>query len=137
MKELEAKVHIPVRYMIMAVCVLLLLVMYLLTRKIGFFTYFAFVISLVACTKSMHEQKGEEKKWASYWCGFALLQLLPSALEKNIYFVIVKFATLMYFTFFDDCSIVGEITEKAYQYAKELLDAYKEKYCKECETKKD
>ena len=43
----------------------------------------------------------------------------------------------MYFTFFDDCSIVGEITEKAYQYAKELLDAYKEKYCKECETKKD
>lgn len=137
MKELEAKVHVPVRYMIMAVCALLLLVVYLLTRKIGFFTYFAFVISLVICTKSMHEQKGEEKKWAAYWCSFALLQLLPSALEKNIYFVIVKFATLMYFAFFDDCSIVGEITEKSYQYIMGLLDTYKEKYCKECETKKD
>lgn len=137
MKELEAKVHIPVRYMIMAVCVLLLLVVYLLTRKIGFFTYFAFVISLGRLYEEYARAEGRGEEVGLYWCGFALLQLLPSALEKNIYFVIVKFATLMYFTFFDDCSIVGEITEKAYQYAKELLDAYKEKYCKECETKKD
>lgn len=57
-KQLEEKIKIPMRYIMMALTVVLVLIIYLLTRKCGFFTYCAFFPSLFACMKSMHDNQG-------------------------------------------------------------------------------
>ena len=139
LKTIESKIHVPIRYLLMAVCALLVLVFYLFTRKCGFFTFCAFFPALFMCMKSIAENKGEEKKWAAYWCVFSFCQLLPSCLDKNMYYVLIKFAALVYFAFFDDCTLFIQAFEEGYKYITMGLEWYQTKYCKcegECTTEK-
>ena len=124
-KQLEEKIKIPMRYIMMALTVVLVLIIYLLTRKCGFFTYCAFFPSLFACMKSMHDNKGEEKKWCSFWMLFSLLQVLPRCLDRNIYYGLVKCVALLYFAFFDTCDILINGLNMAYEYIEKGLNYYK------------
>lgn len=108
----------------MGISVVLFLIFYLLTRKHGFFTYCALFPALFACMKSMHENKGEEKKWCSFWILFSLLQLLPRCLDHSIYYSIVKCVVLIYFAFFDTCDILIDGLNKAYEYIEKGINYY-------------
>lgn len=113
----------------MGITVVFALVFYLLTRNHGFFTYAAFFPSCFYFMKSLAEKKGEEKKWAAFWCFYGCIELVSKYLTFNIYFSIVKCAALLFFALGDDCSILIEGMTQLYEYIVKGIDWYMLTYC--------
>lgn len=112
----------------MAVSVLLVALVYLLMRKV-FFSYLAFFVALGLTMKDLSEEKAKEKKWAAYWLVFSVFQMLPYALDRNMYYSILKCAVLIYFAAFDDCTIIVEVLNKANEYVTKGWEWYLD-FCK-------
>ena len=117
----------------MGITVLLFLVFYLVTRNCGFYTYIVFFPALFYCMKDMSEEKKTEPKWAAFWFLFAFLQVLPSFLDRSIYYSLAKCAACVYFAFFNDCSIIIDGFKKGYEQLVKVWELYLEKCCKKCE----
>ena len=99
----------------MAVSVLLLVLIYLLMRKV-FFVYLAFFVALGLTMKDLSEKNDHQEKWAAYWLVFSVFQMLPAALDRNMYYVIIKCVILIYLAGFDECTVIVDLLSKANEY---------------------
>lgn len=115
----------------MAITVLVVAIFYLLTRKSGFFSYFAFFISAYFFMESVHHKKGEEKKWVVYWFMFAFVEMATKTFNKNIYVSFLKCSALLYFVFAKDNAILETAMEKCCDSIQKGCDWYMNTLCKD------
>ena len=128
-KMIEEKIRIPLRYVIMTLTLIVICILHSMFRDRGFYTYSLFAAALIKSISDLHDNAGTEKKWAGFWFIFACFQMLPGWLDHITSYTVVKLVVLIFFAFFDDCTIILEILELAYVELKKLYELYLEKFC--------
>ena len=125
---MEEKIKFPLRYIIMGLSLILLLVVYLLTRKSGFFNYVAFAVSSYYCVKSV-SLNADYEKWSVFWFFYAIVEMMTLHFRDNIYVSVVKCGVIIYFAVFDSCSILIDGLKKVYSLVERGVEWYMQ-FCK-------